>query len=115
MARFFYWLMVSILGFALIVFAVDNHGNVEVSLWPFVETPLTVPLHGLTLISVIVGFIIGAAVGWLQGGRDRRRARELARRIEVDQGRIVTLQEEIERLKAADQSARIPVSRHGAG
>ncbi len=115
MARFFYWLVVSILGFALILFAIDNHGNVEVSLWPFVETPLTVPLHGLVLISVIAGFIIGAVVGWVQGGRDRRRARELARRVEVDQGRIVSFQEEIERLKAAEQSTRIPASRHGAG
>lgn len=115
MARFFYWLVVSILGFALILFAVNNHGNVEVSLWPFVETPLTVPLHGLMLISVIAGFIIGAAVGWLHGGQDRRRAREMARRVEVDQSRIVTLQEEIGRLKATEQGTGIPASRPGAG
>ena len=110
MARVFYWLTVSILGFALILFAVNNHGNVAVSLWPFLETPLTVPLHSLLLFGVIVGFVIGMVVGWMQGDKRRRRGRELARRAEADQRRIATLQEEVEGLKAAEQRTAIPAS-----
>lgn len=86
------WIVTLPVTVVAVVFAVANREQVAVNLWPLGIIDL--PLHLLILGCLFLGFLTGAAVAWLSGGRQRRRgrqaaerARELARQLAELQGR----------------------------
>jgi uncharacterized integral membrane protein len=74
-----YWIVAVLAAAAAVLFAVSNRQSVMVGFWPFPSREL--PLYLVVLLALLVGFLVGEFVAWLNGGRTRRLARERARRI----------------------------------
>jgi uncharacterized integral membrane protein len=92
--RLIYWSATVAIASVLAWFAALNRERIDIVLWPFAT--FEVPLYVLTLAALLLGFLVGAVVAWIGGGRWRRKARQRARRIEA-----------LERELAATQ-ARLP-------
>ena len=91
-----------IVGLVAIPFAVANRDDVTVDLWPLPIVDLQIPLYAIVLLAGFVGFIGGAAVGWLSAGGARRRARNAARRAQALEKDLTTLGEKIDDLRPFD-------------
>jgi len=61
--------------------AIFNRSAVEFSAYPLVLDSLSVPLAIIILGCVLLGFIWGALIGWLNGGKTRSEARHLRREV----------------------------------
>ena len=68
--------------FVIIIFwlSVFNRDAVDFSVYPFVEAA-PIPLALIILSSVMLGFIWGAVIVWLNGGVTRSEARRLKREL----------------------------------
>ena len=99
MARFVYWLILIPLFFVVILFAVNNSGSVEISLWPALDEKIVLPAHTLALAGLFFGFVFGGLVAWMQGGSTRSRLRQVTRlhraaqrELEAMKSRLATLE-----------------------
>ncbi len=102
--KHFSWILTLPLTVVVIVFAVANREFVPLDLWPF-EFALEVPVFALVLVSIFLGFLIGALTLWLSGGKQRRRAR-------ATRSRLAKLERDVQRQQvatAAGSGARAPV------
>lgn len=73
----------------IILFAVSNRAEVEITLWPL-PVDVTLGAYAVVLLSVLVGFIAGMVANWLASGdvrRDRRRLKTQVRDLEQALGR----------------------------
>ncbi|HZT50544.1 MAG TPA: lipopolysaccharide assembly protein LapA domain-containing protein [Stellaceae bacterium] len=95
--RLIHWVVTLPVAVVAVLFAVSNRDGVSVTLWPF-PVRLDAPLYLVVLLALLLGFLVGELVAWINAGRARRLARERARRIEA-----------LERELAATQ-ARLPAS-----
>ena len=78
-----------IVALAVILFAVSNRAEVEITLWPM-PFQVNMGVYAVVLVAVLVGFIAGLIAAWLAGGavrRDRRRLRGQVRDLEQNLGR----------------------------
>lgn len=75
-----FWLL--FLPFAVIaaVFAVNNRGEVALSLDPLPYT-VSLPVYMAVLLAALLGFLLGAALVWVAQGKWRRMARRNARQM----------------------------------
>jgi len=78
--RLVYWVVTALLALVLVVFAVSNRASIDLNLWPLAT--LQAPLYLLTIVTLFVGFVLGEAAAWINGGKRRRETRELRRRME---------------------------------
>ena len=90
------WVITVPVAIIVAVFAVNNRGDADVSLWPL-DLVITWPLFVFVFIGLGIGFALGASVMWLTGAPTRRRARERAGKIR-----------ELERKVDATESASAP-------
>ena len=79
----------------LILFAVSNRETVSVELWPL-PFLAEVPLYLLCFLSLLIGTLIGAAIAWIAGRRNRRELRSRRRRIEALERELTATQSRIE-------------------
>jgi uncharacterized integral membrane protein len=73
----------------IILFAVSNRAEVEITLWPL-PIDVTLGAYAVVLLSVLVGFIAGMVAHWLSSAdvrRDRRRLKAQVRDLEQTLGR----------------------------
>ncbi len=70
------------LALAVVVFAVANRAPVILDLWPMPLT-LDVPVFALALAGGMAGFLAGALITWLSGGRRRAAHRRVVRELEA--------------------------------
>lgn len=68
------WIVTIPITVVCVVFALANRQPVSLDLWPF-EIGYEPPLFLLVLGCLLVGFLLGATVTWLAGGRTRDKAR----------------------------------------
>ena len=100
-----HWLVTAPLALLLIDFAVSNLERVPVGLWPFSDIVLA-PLYLVVLVALLVGFLFGEFVAWINGRHGRREARRRARRIEALERELAATQA---KLPAAERPmARLP-------
>jgi lipopolysaccharide assembly protein A len=76
--RLLLWMLLLVLIFAAMVFAVSNADPITLRFWPF-PSSWEAPLFAVVTAAVAVGLAIGVFYGWLMGGPARRQARALAR------------------------------------
>jgi lipopolysaccharide assembly protein A len=79
--RFVYWFITALVALVVVVFAVSNRAVVVLTFFPL-PAELQAPLYLVVIAAVILGFVIGALVAWIAGGKRRAEARELRRRID---------------------------------
>ena len=72
------WIVIGLVGVAFIAFATHNFHLAEVNLWP-APLVLSLPVYGLVFGGIVLGFLGGALVAWLAGGKGRRKTREIRR------------------------------------
>ena len=75
-----FWLLFVPFAVLTSVFAVNNRGEVALSLDPFPYT-LTLPVYLAVLLAAFFGFLMGTALLWIVQGRWRRIARHYRRQI----------------------------------
>lgn len=78
--RAVFWLVTAIAAVVLVPFAITNRAPVSLGLWPL-PFALGTPVYLLVLLTLLAGFIIGAAGAWLAGHRVRRDLRRQYRRV----------------------------------
>jgi uncharacterized integral membrane protein len=76
-----YWSVAALLALVLVIFAVSNRAGIDLTLWPL-PVSLQAPLYLVVLATLLVGFLLGELVAWINGGKRRSEARALRRRIE---------------------------------
>jgi uncharacterized integral membrane protein len=100
------FLVVAIL---LILFAVSNRETVSVGFWPLpflADAPLYLPCF----LSLLIGGLIGSAVTWTAGHRNRRELRARRRRIEALERELTATQSQLEH-HPAPAKTQLPVTR----
>ncbi len=100
MSRFAYWLILLPLFLIVIVFAVNNSGTIDISLWPVLDEKVVMPAHSLALIGLFIGFVFGGFVAWMQGGGTRSRLRQLARQNHAAEREVETLRSRLAALES---------------
>ena len=86
--RILFWVVVAVLAIAFGVFAVNNFHAAELSLWPFLERAIGIPVFLLVLGAGLIGFLAGGIVTWFGMGRLRRIARARRRALKDAQAQI---------------------------
>lgn len=99
------WLLLVPFAVAVVVFSISNLHGVTLSFWPFSET-LAPPVFLLVLVSLLLGFLVGAAVMWLSDGRVRQRARQEHRRVHELERDVTTLTHERDAAREEERRAR---------
>ncbi|HLI20608.1 MAG TPA: lipopolysaccharide assembly protein LapA domain-containing protein, partial [Stellaceae bacterium] len=74
------WVLIGVIALILIVFAVANRNTVTLTVWPL-PLVLDAPLYLIVLLTLLVGFLLGELVAWMNGHRWRREARRSAKRV----------------------------------
>ncbi|NKD76913.1 DUF1049 domain-containing protein [Haematospirillum sp. H1815] len=87
MLRFLAWLSGIPLAIAVVLFAAANHESVQVGLWPL-PWIIELPLYLLALAPLVVGLLIGLALGWIAAAPARKAARAERRRSRFLEGQI---------------------------
>jgi uncharacterized integral membrane protein len=93
-----------VIAILLIVFAVSNRETVSVGFWPL-PFLADVPLYLLCFLSLLIGALIGSAVTWTAGHRNRRELRARRRRIEALERELTATQSQIEHHPATGEDA----------
>jgi uncharacterized integral membrane protein len=104
-----YWLVAAPLMLLAVLFAVTNRDVIELGLWPL-PWVVSAPVYVIALIALAVGFLAGAIVVWISGGKRRGRARAAERKI-LDQAREIS--ELRRRLEAAEAAQAGPTAEGG--
>ncbi len=99
-----HWLVTAPIALLLVVFAVSNRETVTVTLWPL-PVMLDAPLYLIVLLVLLVGFLVGQLVAWINGGRWRREARRRSRRIEALERELAATQAQLPK----GQPSRLPL------
>lgn len=93
--RRFTWIISLPVTIVIVLFAVMNRELVTLNLWPL-PWDLAAPLYLLTLGCILFGFLFGLLVMWLSHSGSRRRARELARRVDAQAGELNALRRNVQ-------------------
>ena len=101
--------LIFLIALVVIVFTVNNTELVPVDLWPLMSEPVAIPVTALTFAGIFFGLIAGFVVSWFLGGRTRRKARALQRRVEADQREMAVQRKQLAKFEAAERDAKIPL------
>jgi uncharacterized integral membrane protein len=105
LVKLVHWLVTLPLAIILVIFAVSNREAVSFSLWPL-PLVLETKLYLVVLAALIVGFLVGELVAWINGRHWRREARRRARRIEALERELDATQAKLPK----GDAARVPVA-----
>lgn len=98
MTRIISWIVMLVVGVAVVVFAVVNRSPFAIDLWPLpyqTEVPAFAPIFG----AAFVGFVAGGIIAWFSAGVTRRRARFASRRAETLERDLGKLKHQIRELE----------------
>lgn len=98
--RLVHWVVTLPLALIVVIFAVSNRADVVVTFWPLPVT-LGAPLYLVVLLALLVGFLIGEFLAWLNAGRTRRALRQSKRRIEALESELTATQAQLPQGAAA--------------
>lgn len=101
MMKFIFWIVVFVIGVIVIAFSVANREVVTVDLWPSPYS-IDLPVFGVALVTLFIGFIWGGIIAWIYGGKTRQRVRNLYRRTESDKREMAILRKKLAKLEGTD-------------
>lgn len=99
--KLIFWIVFFVIAVVVIAFSVTNRDVVTVDLWP---SPYSVdlPVFGVAVVGIFVGFIWGGIISWVYGGKTRQRVRNLYRRAESDKREMAILRKKLAKLEGSD-------------
>jgi uncharacterized integral membrane protein len=92
--RLIHWIVTVPAAVVAVIFAVSNRETASVTFWPL-PVVLDAPLYLVVLLALLLGFLVGELVAWINAGRARRLARERARRIEALERELAATQAQL--------------------
>ena len=72
--RWLSWILMIPLAATVIVFSISNRAVTTVDLWPFGYS-IELPVFGIVLTNLLLGFVLGGIVAWLSNSKKRSQAR----------------------------------------
>ena len=115
MAKLLFWIVVTPLAAAVIVFSVNNRSEVVLDLWPLgpLDFAAPVPLFAVVLAALLAGFLAGGFVAWVSAGKARKRARSEKRRADAAERELSEAKNSIQQLQseadnAQEETLRLP-------
>ena len=93
--RILYRAVFLVIAIFLILFAVSNRETVSVGFWPL-PFLVDVPLYLLCFLSLFIGALIGVAIAWMAGHRNRRESSARRRRIEALERELMATQSQLD-------------------
>lgn len=109
--RLLLWIIGFVIAIAVAAFAVFNRQPISLTYSP-IHQPLEVPLYAVGLGLMATGFIIGAALVWLNGADIRRTRRKQTRQIrKLEKELAETAKTDIAITPPSDFFPALPVSR----
>ena len=106
MAKVLFWIVVTPLAAAVVVFSVNNRSEVVLDLWPLDFAAAPVPLFAVVLAALLAGFLAGGFVAWVSAGKARKRARAESRRADGAEGELAEAKNSIQQLQSELDNAR---------
>ncbi len=102
--KLIFWIVLFVIAVVIIAFSVTNRDVVTVDLWP---SPYSVdlPVFGVALVALFIGFIWGGIIAWIYGGKTRQRVRNLYRRAESDKRELAMLRQKVAKLEGGGKAA----------
>ncbi|MCP5370327.1 MAG: LapA family protein [Hyphomicrobiales bacterium] len=97
--KFLSWLLMAVVGVAIIGFCVANRGPVTVDLWPL-PMELDRRLFEVVLAALLLGFLWGALATWLAGSRTRNKARQRYYELDFTQRELRHVKDKMEKAQA---------------
>lgn len=85
--RLLTWLIGVAVAVFMVTFAVSNRTPVSVTVWPF-PFALDLGLYIIILGAALLGFVVGALVTWVAGGKHRRQVRRQRNEIRNLEGEL---------------------------
>jgi uncharacterized integral membrane protein len=76
-----HWLVTLPVAVVAVLFAISNLDPIPVGFWPL--APIDLPLYIVALGALLLGFLAGQLVAWINGRHWRREARKRQRRIDA--------------------------------
>ena len=117
--KYFSWIFTLPVTAIVVLFAITNRSLATLSFWPL-PWEMNLPIYLIILGALFVGFMLGAVVAWLSGGRRRRQARQLAEQVRAQSRQIAELQQQQRQAAtafaappAANAAANTPMSTPG--
>ncbi|MGA0395368.1 MAG: lipopolysaccharide assembly protein LapA domain-containing protein [Rhodospirillales bacterium] len=101
--RWLSWIVMLPLAAAAIVFSVSNRAVTPVDFWPF-GFIVELPVFGIVLASLLLGFVIGGLVAWWGNARQRSRARAAEPETVRVRSELAALREESKQSIKPDQN-----------
>jgi lipopolysaccharide assembly protein A len=105
--RLVHWVVTAPLALVVVVFAVSNRDSILVTFWPL-PMALAAPIYLVVLLALLVGFLFGELVAWLNAGRTRREMRNRGRRIEALERELAAAQTQAQLPPVVPQRPRLP-------
>ncbi len=102
--KFIFWIVLLVVAVVFIAFSVTNRSVVTVDLWPSPYS-IDMPLFGVALVALFIGFIWGGIIAWVYGGKTRERVRNMYRRAESDKRDLAILRQKVAKLEGADKKS----------
>jgi uncharacterized integral membrane protein len=96
-----FWSVTLVAAAVLVSFAISNRATVPLGLWPL-PFMLETPVYLFALLTLVAGFVVGAACVWIAGHGLRREVRRRRRRIEALERELATTQ-----ARLTDQAERL--------
>lgn len=93
-----FWIVFSAIAIIFIAFSVTNRDIVTIDLWPSPYV-IDLPLFGVALVALFIGFLWGGIIAWVYGGKTRQRVRNLYRRTESDKRELAVLRQKVAKLE----------------
>ena len=106
MAKLLFWIVVTPLAAALVIFSVNNRNEVVLDLWPLDFAAAPVPLFAVVLAALLAGFLAGGFVAWASAGRARKRARSESRRADAAEDELAEAKNSIQQLHSEVDNPR---------
>lgn len=107
--KHFSWIFTLPVTAIVVLFAITNRSLATLSFWPL-PWEVNLPIYLIILGALFVGFMLGAVVTWLSGGRRRRQARQLAEQVRTQSRQIAELQRRQAKASAAATFAAAPAA-----
>ena len=99
--RWLSWIVMLPLAAAVIVFSVSNRVVAQVDFWPFGYV-VELPVFGIVLASLLLGFMLGGFIAWLSHAKKRSEARAVTR---VAQSEAASTKRELTELRGESKQS----------
>jgi uncharacterized integral membrane protein len=105
--RLVHWVVTVPVLAVVTVFAISNRDSILVTFWPL-PIAIAAPIYLVVLLALVVGFLVGELVAWLNAGRTRREMRNRGRRIETLERDLAAAQTQVQAQTQATLPPALP-------